>query len=191
MADVEMVKGTLVRLLERTIRSPIVILKRIGALLTSRVQKRFSTQEFDGRAWPPPMVPNIPGILSDLDRGVSVKSSRFQAGPALKDTGRLMASINWQIASEDSVEIGTNIEYAKFHQFGLMRVIPVTTRMKMGLMQFLVTVLGRAWSSRLSWVLGVDEFDLQIMERPFVGADQRDIDDVRSVVRDGILNFGK
>lgn len=42
---------------------------------------------------------------------------RARQGQPLRDTGRLMGSIDYRVSS-DSVEIGTNVRYAPLHQFG-------------------------------------------------------------------------
>ncbi len=42
---------------------------------------------------------------------------RYRKGKALVDTGRLRRSILYR-ASKDGVEVGTNVKYARFHQFG-------------------------------------------------------------------------
>lgn len=42
---------------------------------------------------------------------------RVRQGQPLRDTGRLMGSIDYRVAG-DAVEIGTNVRYAPTHQFG-------------------------------------------------------------------------
>jgi len=133
----EIIKRGMFLRLERSLSRPEIALSRIGALVTSRSQKAFDLQARFGRPWPDRWTPNVPGILSDLDRGVSVKERRFKPRPVLMDTGRLRQSIQWRIESADTVAIGTNLPYAKKHQFGLADSITVTQRMRDGLAKFL------------------------------------------------------
>lgn len=42
---------------------------------------------------------------------------KIRKGQALSDTGRLRNSLNYQ-AGEDEVQVGTNVKYARTHQFG-------------------------------------------------------------------------
>src|SRR5574341_1295107 len=136
--DAEVVFGNWLVSLKKAVENPIRTLKRIGALVTSRSQLRFTTQKDpDGNEWPERMTPNIPGILEDLERGAGVKDRRWVGRPALVDYGAMRNSINWQLVSTDSVEIGTPDERASVHHFGLERIIPVTQKMKAGIVKIL------------------------------------------------------
>jgi len=188
--EVEVIKGALIRFLEKNLANPVSALKKIGVMVTSRTQDRFRMQVGPtGVRWPPPMTPNIPGILMDLEGGPGVKSSRLMAGPALQDTGRLWGSINWRIVSSDTVEIGTNLPYAKLHQFGLNHVIPVTLRQKQNLNLFLHTQAGAPWVPHLRWLYGATEVDIQVITRPFIGLSDQDVFDVNSIVKEDL--FGR
>lgn len=187
--------------LKRAVQNPIRTLKRIGTMVTSRIQRRFTDQQApDGSAWPGRMNPNIPGILSDLARGASIKARRFEDRPAVVDTGHVRQSIAYIVESLDTVKIGTALDYAKFHQFGLERVIPITKAMKDGLAQLLATFRrgskraakrgqpppGRDPSS-LAFLLRRDEFKFKIIARPFIGISDQDQADIYDIVRENFL----
>jgi len=182
----EIIKRGMFLRLERSLSRPEIALSRIGALVTSRSQKAFDLQARFGRPWPDRWTPNVPGILSDLDRGVSVKERRFKPRPVLMDTGRLRQSIQWRIESADTVAIGTNLPYAKKHQFGLADSITVTQRMRDGLAKFLRSKRGRQWRVALGWIFGMKTIDFIIRKRPFIGVDELDKKDIHRIIREGI-----
>jgi phage gpG-like protein len=185
--DATVSRGFLVRLTRR-LEHPVAILKRIGAMVASRSQARFNEQKGpDGEEWPERAVPNIPGILDDLQWGASVKSRRFDARPVLLDTGRLRQSINWQLLSENEVEIGTNIPYAADHQFGAEREIQITPTIHTNLMAWLRTTVGRPWKPWLSWLLGETSIEFSIIPREFLGISDEDAEDIRQIVIDGLI----
>jgi len=83
--------------LSQAITNKQPVLDAIGADVLKRVQMNFrNSQSPDGVAW--------------------AKLKKRQGQPLL-DTGRLRNSINYQ-TNGDSVSIGTNVIYAKVHQFG-------------------------------------------------------------------------
>ncbi len=187
--------------LKRAVQNPTRTLKRIGVMVTSRIQKRFETQVGpDGKTWAPRMTPNIPGILMDLERGSTVKSRRFEERPAVVDFGHLMNSISHRIESVDSVLIGTTKAYASAQHFGAERVIPITQTMKNGLRELLRTFrrtakrAARAGApapqhdlTRLAFLLYRDEFKFNIIPRPFVGISDEDHDDIIEIIRGNFL----
>jgi phage gpG-like protein len=195
--------------LKRAVENPVATLKRIGSLVTSRIQNRFTTQvDVDGKEFPERMVPNIPGILEDLERGSGIKDRRFQPRPVLLDTGNLRWSISWKLSGSDSVEIGTAVDHAKYHQFGLERIIKITDVMKEGirgmLMKFRKREKRRASAirnmtkvpkesfgggdvDRLAFLLHRDVFAFTCMKRPFVGLDDQDEADIHELIRDNFL----
>mgnify|MGYP006908281628 CR=1 FL=1 len=67
--------------------NPRPVLRAIGAMVDSDSQSSFRNQKLGPVAWPPRAVPNIAGIVGDLNVGRRPPSRRFQARPALIDTG--------------------------------------------------------------------------------------------------------
>ena len=76
------------------------LLDEIGINLTENARLRFGDQlSPDGQQWKPSL------------------RAKLQGGETLRDTGRLMASITHRVAG-DSVEYGTNVDYAPYLHFG-------------------------------------------------------------------------
>lgn len=73
------------------------LLNTIGSVLTTEINEGFvSARDPWGTAWKP---------------------LKVRKGQPLRDTGCLNASINYQVY-QDFVEVGTNVDYAQYHQFG-------------------------------------------------------------------------
>jgi len=73
------------------------LMDRIGRILRTDVQMNFRGQHGpDGRPWKP----------------------TIRGGQILRDTGRLRNSIDYRVQGDDEVRIGTNLIYARTHQFG-------------------------------------------------------------------------
>ena len=90
------VKAALNRLL-RLGEQPGPVLHALGRLLKTRVQLGFQAgRDPYGNAWLP---------------------LRSRRGRPLRDTGRLMNSITYQVQGE-TLTVGTNVAYAPTHQFG-------------------------------------------------------------------------
>lgn len=187
--------------LKRAIANPVRTLKRIGSLVTSRIQARFTTQTApDGSTWAPRMNPNIPAILQDLERGKAPPARRWQDRPALIDNGLMRQSVAWQIESLDTVKIGTVDPKAAIHHFGLERVIPITQAMKDGLAQLLGTFRRKAKRaakrgqpmpgrdpSALAFLFRRNELRFKVIARPFVGISDQDQADIYDIIRDNFL----
>ena len=178
--EVEIDKGRKLRLVEDRVRNPGQVLARIGRMVANRAQAAFRLQKRGEDIWPPRGVPNIAGILSDLEKGSSVKKRRFDDRPAGVDTGRLRQSIAWTIIDSTTVEIGTVVEYASKIQFGGEEVIPITKEMKDGLAKFIGE--DPELSADLGFLLKADEYKVNIPPRPFVVVTVQDEEDIRTIV---------
>jgi phage virion morphogenesis protein len=103
--------------------------------------------------------------------------AEIENGQTLRDTGRLMDSIT-HLADRDSVLVGTNVIYGPPHQFGAT----IKAKTEKGL-RFKVPVAaaegsdddkpGSAWRRVMQVVLP---------ERPFLGVNAGDEDDIRDIV---------
>lgn len=85
--------------------SPTDILKTIGLRQKSWVLRNFKLRGRLNKIWP------------ELSEG-TIESRRRRSSAPLQDTGHLRRSFEMEIFGADSVEVGTNIEYAKFHEEG-------------------------------------------------------------------------
>lgn len=157
-------------------------LTQIGALLTGRAQARFREQKFGGVNWVARKVPNIAGIIADLEVGKNPPSRRWDPRPALQDTGRLKGSITWRLVGDGAVEIGSNLSYAADAQYGAHRVFPLTSRVRDGLLR--LAQQGKDPTGELEAIAtGDDEtYEVDTPERIFVGIDGQDEKDIRTVI---------
>lgn len=83
------------------------VMAEIGDIVAQKTRLNFvKGQDPDGNVW----APLSAATLRKKRRGTNAKP--------LRDTGRLMNSITSRNATQNSVEIGTNVIYAAIHQFG-------------------------------------------------------------------------
>jgi phage gpG-like protein len=179
--DVSVDEGERIRLIKEAFADPRVPLMRIGAMMTTRCQDAFEDQGRE-EEWPERITPNIPGILSDLERGVGVPARRFQPRPAVVDTGRLRNSITWRLVEGAAVEIGTNVPYAALQQWGGEVTIPITGPMKARLAQLIMDDPDRF--SSLDHLLDRDEWNQRVARRVFITVTPVDREDIVQIVRD-------
>lgn len=172
-------EGGAMRRLRRRISRPEQALKAIGALVTARSQARFTSQSFGKAAWLPRAVPNIMGIVADLEAGRGFKERRLQGRPALIDYGRLKGSITFRLSGPREVEIGTNLPYAARLQHGGESTLPVTKKVKDGLAKLLRD--RKELRPMLGFLFRRDEVSVEIPARKFVGMDPQDRQDVRKI----------
>src|SRR3989304_3386719 len=93
-------------------------LESIGAYPVGLSHKSFAQQEWQGARWIARSVPNIPGIVRDLERAPSIQPKRFESRPALVDTGDLSKSIHSRVIGSRAVEVFSTSPYASLHQDG-------------------------------------------------------------------------
>lgn len=106
------------------------IAQKIAVYLQSQYILAFQKQ---GRKtkWKIRHVPNLPGIIRDLEKGGNIAKRRFDPRPALIDTGRLKNSGATRIVGE-KIYWGTNVPYAGIHQWGGQETIenPIPDKLK-------------------------------------------------------------
>ena len=111
-------EGTRLRVIAKLVKDATPALAAIGAFLVAQSGRAFREQRFGNREWPARRIPNVPGIVQDLNRGSPPKARRFQGRPALVDTGNLRRSITFSVQAPRSVVVGTTLPYAGIHQTG-------------------------------------------------------------------------
>lgn len=166
-----------------------IALDRAGRYLVAKAREAFSKQGRDGKgAWVPRGVPNVAGILSDLERGNSIAERRFDARPAGMDTGRLRAAVFYEVRG-DYVVVGSRVHYAKKFQEGGATVIPVpkSTAAKLrrllgGLRQRLGPTPGFRRLARLASGK-VTSFTVRTRGRVFVAITESDRGELKKIVR--------
>jgi len=174
------------------LRRPRALLKQMGAMMESASQEAFTLQRLGDIEWPhrypnqgEPFV-NVAGLVSDLNRGATIKERRFQRRPALQDTGQLGASIRSRVVSDDRVEVGTPLERGATHQYGLTSQQPITPEAKKGLSKWLLSDQGRPFQKKLSFLLmpARRTLDTQVVERPFLGITDELEDDMVELIEE-------
>lgn len=194
MTAVDFQKGAKVERLERNLKDPSPALKTVGALMVAESQEAFRNQSFGGVQWPARRVPNIMGILADFAAGKSAPPERrFQARPALRDTGRLQGSIAYRLGP-DYVEVGTNVDYAAVHQKGGTSLSPtITDDIRHRLWAWLRTQ-PKERKKQLGWLLNRKFRGLQLQRkvpaRPFLGVTEQTRRYVRQTLNAELLEVG-
>lgn len=153
-------------------------LQAVGSFLLSEAQTAFRRGGWrGGTRWPMRGVPNVAGIVRDLERGgTTLKNRRMQRQPVLMDTGRLRGSISMRIDTErQSVEVGTNVPYARTHQRGGQSILPGASEAHPQIRKNLSTMLRKLSGDRkdelrkaLGWLFNVDNFTVRVPKRPIV-----------------------
>lgn len=187
MARAQFEPGAKVQRIEANLDRPNAALKQIGALMVSESQRAFKAQTFGKDAWQARAPVNVYGIIADFAEGKKKPPERrFQTRPALRDTGRLAASIAFQVIGSDTVEVGTNLEYASVHQAGgRIESKKITPAVRKALWSWL-----KKQSKELKGQLGFllnKKFENKslvgdVPARPFVGVTDQTIEDVEETI---------
>ncbi len=148
-----------------------------------------------GTRWPDRMVPNIAGIVRDLERGATtLKKRRMQGRPSLVDTGRLRGSMTMKIDEErGSVEVGTNVRYARDHQLGNRVTLPGASIANPVIRENLRRLLKKEpqLRSNLGWLFQKDNWTLKLQKRPIIEPTRPVLKRVREIVAEGRLFPGE
>jgi phage gpG-like protein len=180
-------KGAKVERWERKLEAPTQALHQIGLLMVAESQQSFRAQAFGGLTWPQRRVPNVFGIIADFAAGKKQPPRRrFDARPALQDTGRLASSIAHRVVGKDVVEVGSNLPYAgTMHHGGKTESARITDAVAELLADWLRQD-GAPWRKALGWILNRKfrgkTLKGRVPARPFVGITEQTIEDVREVV---------
>lgn len=147
MAKIDEVINRALDELKRRVENPRPALKAVGAIMLAQSQKAFRDQRLGDVRWPkqyPDQSPagflHIAGALSDLNEGGEPKSSRFQRGPALLDTGGLLKDLSERAISYGGEDVGITAarEDAPKHNYGGVSRQPVTATAKAGYLKIVV-----------------------------------------------------
>lgn len=185
--DVEVSKGRILAHLSDAVTRSDVALNRIGAMISTRGQIAFDEQKRGDVEWPARAVPNVAGIVTDLETGTEIPERRFEDRPAGVDTAGLKNSLSWELEERaTAVEIGTNKQGASLIQYGGEVEVSVTMEVQQKL---------RAWGLRnpgrwpqVQFLAPGYEYTLrfEVPPRPFIMVDQADREDIRSIILDVI-----
>lgn len=187
MPRVTFVKGAKWLRLEHNLANPEKALKAIGLVMVAESQRSFTEQKLGDAVWPERAPVNVFGLLSDFALGrTEPMARRFERRPALRDTGRLVQSIASRVVGTNTVEVGSNVDYASVHQFGgVTESVPMTSSLRRAVWHWLAkqdTKLKR----QIGWVLNRKFVDKRITQevpaRPFLGVTDKTRAAVRSIL---------
>lgn len=136
-------------------------LRRIGAVVAGDIQQGMINQVSpDGTPYKP---------LSPVTIKLRKRGGKGKYGPkALLDSGRLLGSIVWNLINKNSVEIGTNVEYARVQQEGgpsqMLVIKKKNKKIKTG---------KKAGKYKKGAFATAYYKTIQVPPRPFVGVSQR------------------
>lgn len=85
-------------------------------------------------------------------------------GQILRDTGRLRNSITYQVEGQNKVTIGTNVEYAQAHQFGIKALQNIKQHARL-----ITQAFGKKLKYPVYQTVGAHTRFMQIAPRPFLG----------------------
>jgi len=184
-------KGARVEGWERNLDNPQRALKQVGILLVAAAQEAFADQAHGPTKWKPRAVPNVYGILADIDAGKTPPGRRFEDRPALVDTGRLRSSISFRLVSAKVVEVGSNLPYAdRLNRGGDIESVKITEQVQSDLAEWLKTKSAQIRDS-LDWLLSKSRTDTKlegkVEARPFIGLNRQIRKDILQVVGVSIL----
>ena len=163
------------------------LLNNIGVELTAKSQESFRKQAYGRTKWSPRMVPNVAGIVSDLNRNMKPPKRRFQPRPALVDTGKLRQSISFQVGATDVI-VGTNLTYAATQQMGGTSKVRLLKSSREALSELLRK--RPDLRKQLGWLFSKPEFTIKVRARPFIGYDDQDRDTVRGLIAEHLGGQG-
>lgn len=159
--------------LSKTGENPRPFLKAIGETLAASTKRRFETSSApDGRPWAPNTETTYLSHLGAYKNSFSKRTGKItQKGieraiakkPLIGETRSLSSTIIWQLESNDTVAIGSPMEYASTQQFGA----------KKG--EFGNTKRG----APIPWG--------DISARPFLGVSEEDRRDIQKIVANNLI----
>lgn len=182
-------RGTRVQVLADALSNVKPILKKVGLWLVRATQQAFRAQARGMFGWKKRRVPNIPGVLRDMERGITVPGRRFKDRPALVDTGMLRNSIAYEFVNPTTIRFGTNLPYAAVHQRGGVSKIRLMPVMLTNLAIWLRSQQGEKWRDSFGWVFSKkpgSTLSFRVAKRPFVLVSEGDRAEIRRIIADQI-----
>lgn len=156
--------------------TPRDFLLAVADHMAASSQKRFRDQRApDGSPWPARMVPNVAGIVRDLEAGRTPQPHRFRGRPALVDSGALRDTIRGEVHGK-TVEIVAPKRYGAKMQEGGTSTLPGAKKkgpIRSGLARFLANE-GKRWAKDLGWLFSRTTFTVRAQARPFLGMSNED-----------------
>jgi len=183
----EFERGAKIERWERNLDRPEAALRQVGALMVAESQRSFRDQKFGEDTWQPRAPVNVFGIIADFAAGRKTPPQRrFESRPALRDTGRLSASIAWKLVGADVVEVGSSLPYAGVqHAGGEVESQTIDEKVRTALSAWLKGS-GSKYRTRLGWILNRKfagkKLKQKVPARHIVGITKQTIEDVKIAV---------
>lgn len=152
---------------------------RLGEYLQDSTKDRFKSQTApDGTPWAP------------LKRA-TVKRKKYNPDKILTLRGYLRGGIRWQALDDNSVQVGSNLEYAAIHQDGgdvqqPARQATVRYRSVAGRVLF----AGRKHKRATEKQVTIPAHTIHMPARPFLGISAQDDKEIREIIREWVLERG-
>lgn len=89
-------------------------LEDIGAAVASMTTRAFREEALR----PSPWAPRKPTYIVKVNKKTGMKTNKLDDHPLLIKSGALRQSIGWKLQGSDTVVIGTDRKYARYHQTG-------------------------------------------------------------------------
>ena len=186
----------------------------IARTLEAQAQRAFLDQKLGDIAWPErypgmddPFV-NLAALVNWTSSGGTVLSRFFDRRPALMGQGTLMQSMSSRVQN-DLVEVGSALPYAAIHQWGGTSTQPVGEGTKKAVGRFLgAEKKDGKWRMKKKpgarqkenaekyWfklfpLLGQDQIETQVNQRPFLGITPENEDDMAEMIEEWVAKGEK
>lgn len=183
-----MVATSRLKVLTERVKNPAFALNAVGTMLASRARASFAAQR-RGAPWLPRAVPNVLGILADLEAGRSPSPKRFEPRPALVDTGALRASIRYRVVGRTRLEVSASAPYATLMRRGGVVTRPVRPDVLRGLAALLRErpELRDKLGWLFTWARRGRSVRVRVPARDFLTPTPKDLRDARAVLSRALL----
>lgn len=158
--------------IQKNTKNPRAVVKNLGNILAKISRESFKKQALFKSRWPARFVPNVPGIISDVNRGATPPKRRFDSRPALIDKRALQPSITSKVISNNAGVVGTTVGYGKIHNEGGTAQIAITANGRERLGKWLKKK-GDKISEKHRGIIGAlafgrGKFSWKVRKRPFL-----------------------
>lgn len=192
MADVTVSEFGTVRL-KRALENPRRALGRIGARLQNESAQAFNNQGLGEIAWSLPYdgaepFINVAATLGDFAAGLKKPRNRVFRRAALRQSGDLSKSIEYNVLDDKTVEVGSGLPYAGLHQRGGKSVVRITKAGQIALAKWLKSKAGKPYTDRLGAFVTRQRHEIRVQPRPFIGITDDARADITEIVESEIAN---
>lgn len=176
----------IVEVLKKRLNDITPLLKMIGLIMSASRQNSFVTQRRGNKSWakrgiPGRQVKNMPGLILDLIKIRTVRARRFDARPALRDRDHLMKSIKTLRVTDNSVAVGSTLDYASKQFFGKTTIIPLPMSLRDTLRNYLER--NPHLKKELGFLFNLDFYETTPIPRDFMTFTKTEVKDIGAAAR--------